>query len=104
MPALTLFPTGGDMPNCFHLTPKGGTEPEKLSVVDDKMRAFFSAPADPDKYYLGWFDWLGFGLAVGRSFDDMRKDSAGACEEYSPHLALLSWVEEHYTPSAWSER
>ena len=84
------------MPACFQLFPIGSDEPARFSVIDDAMRQHFGAPPDAERYYEGWYDIEGFGLALGRDWDDLR----GLFPERKP---IIDWLEKHYTADAWTE-
>jgi hypothetical protein len=85
------------MPNCFTLTPKGATEPEKLADIDNKLCAHFGVEPDPEHYYQMWVDIEGLALAMGRDWQWMR-------ENFDPErLPIINWLDEHYTPDAWAE-
>jgi hypothetical protein len=95
------------MPNCFSLTrksnPEAGAVP--LAQVDKEMCEHFNVPCNPVKYYQDWYNWLGYGFAMGRSFDDMR---AYIKEHDNPELMdhdleIVDWMEANFTPDAWAE-
>jgi len=97
------------MPVCFQLYPKGAQEPEKLQIVDDKMREAFEQPSDPDNWLGGWYDSIGFRLAMGKTFEEIRTRfeayiaEGNAVSYYTMALELLTWLEEHYTVDSWRE-
>lgn len=86
------------MPACFQLFPKGSDEPARFSAIDDEMRKHFDAEPDAKNYYRHWYDIEGFGLAIGRTFDEMRKaDTDGDRRD------IIDWLDERYTADAWTE-
>lgn len=79
------------MPNCFQLTPKGATEPATLAAVDEGICALFGVPVHPVKYIFGWYDSIGFALAMGwtweRIIDHIKAEMVKhPDEDYSPDL------------------
>ena len=83
------------MPNCFQLL-RNGT-PVNLVDVDKEMCKAFGAECDPDKWYRSWYNIIGFGLALGRTWDDLR--------EIDPEdVDVVDWLEANYTVKAWAER
>ena len=90
------------MPACFQLFAKGSDEPARFSVIDDAMRLHFGADPDPAHYYRFWYDIEGFGLAIGKTFADMRKADEGSPPEES-RRAIIDWLDEHYTSDCWTE-
>jgi len=58
------------MPNCFTLTRKSEPEkgPVKLNVIDEDICRFFGKPVHLKHWYMGWFDMIGFDLAMGQTF------------------------------------
>jgi len=96
------------MPNCFNLTRIGESEPTKLQTIDDMMRAHFGAPADPVKWYLGWYNSVGFALAVGKRFSEIKKIYRDyVAESHEPAdeqmVKVIEWLEENFESNAWAE-
>lgn len=89
------------MPNCFSLTRKGETEPTSLSAIDEELCALLGTPVHPTRYVEGWFDSIGFALACGRSweqiklFSDPREDNL---------RKIITHLETNYSVDAWAER
>jgi hypothetical protein len=102
------------MPICFQLYDKSKPEegPVSLSKVDEEMCEHFQVPCDPIKYLGGWFDCIGFRLALGKTFEEIREQidgylaadkqhQDGYVEFYENMLLMLSYLEERYTPNAF---
>lgn len=104
------------MPVCFQLydKTKPGEPPVVLTEIDRLMCEHFEHPCDPVKYLNGWYDCIGFRLALGRSFEQIREqfneyiveDTAKGnpnhqVEYYQNSLLILAWLEEHYTTSSY---
>jgi len=90
------------MPNCFRLTKKGETAASPLNQIDDEMCAHFGVVPDVKMYYHGWYDFIGFLIAVGKPLGsaELRK----SCEDLSPEMvAILDYLEANYTSDAWAE-
>ncbi len=106
------------MPVCFQLYPKAtpGSGPAILNKIDEEMCAHFEAPVDPVKYLNGWFDCIGFRLACGKSFDEIKVELQGYVDEekaanrpdavkfYEDMLLIHAWLDEHYTPNGFYSR
>lgn len=84
------------MPANFTLTSKAHPEdgPARLSKIDDDMREHFHAPPDDLNAYESWYSTIGFALAVGRTWDEIR-------ESFPEKLEIINWLDEHYTPNSW---
>ena len=87
------------MPNCFSLTKKGDSKPATLTSVDEAICALLGEPVHELNWCHQWFDSVGFGLAVGRTFADMR-DTFADCPDL---LKIIDFLEANYTPDAWAE-
>lgn len=90
------------MPNCFTLTRKSDLEsgPVAFAKIDDEMCGAFGITPDPKKYYCQWYDIVGFGLAVGKSFSDLRE----IWHDQPKYLQIVDWLDENFTSDAWCER
>lgn len=88
------------MPNCFRLLRGGVAVP--IVDVDAEMCRYFSADCDPNRWFRGWYDFVGFDLAMGKSFDEIR-----ASYREDPYLIYLievvDWVEANFTVDSWYE-
>ena len=98
------------MPNCFTLTRKGESKPANLQEIDDEMRQAFGEEPDADRWLWGWYDTIGYGLALGRDWAQLREQFAEDPDESERintsrrrRLAVIDWLDEHYTPNAWAE-
>ena len=71
------------MPVCFQLFRKDGSsrEPLVLQDVDEEICKHFEVPCDPVKWVCGWFDSIGFRLACGKSFAQIREEFGRYVEE-----------------------
>ena len=87
------------MPRCFALTKKGENKPTKLQTIDDEMREAFGAPPDPAQWFRDWYNIIGLGLAVGKSFAQMRK----LFEDDAELVECLTYLEERYESDCWRE-
>jgi len=82
----------------FQMFPLGSTDAESFQDIDDKMCAHFGVPPDPKWYYKGWYDTIGFALAMGKSWDWMR-------EHYSEGLhPVIEYLETRYRAENWYGR
>ncbi len=95
------------MANCFTLTRKGESKPASLQDIDDEMRQAFGEEPDEVRWLWGWYDAVGFGLALGRTWAQEREQYAEdpAEDERTNRfrrrmLAVIDWLDEHYIPNA----
>lgn len=86
------------MPNCFQLLRDGVAV--TLATIDEEMCRHFGAQCDPVRYYEAWYDAIGWELAMGRSFDQIRVTLA----EYPQLVEIATWLEQNFTSNAWHER
>jgi hypothetical protein len=85
------------MPSCFQLIRDGDAVP--LSQVDEEMCRHFDAECHPTCYFEGWHDAIGFFLATGRTFDQIRVIYAD-----DPTLVRIAdWLESNFTSRHWYE-
>lgn len=103
-----------EMPNCFQLFYlNGDKEPVAFQQVDNAICHNLELPWDEKRYVNGWFDFIGFKLAMGQTFqqiaDDLQKtiaeDAEGGivCEWTVTMLRINHYLMEHYTCNAWVE-
>jgi hypothetical protein len=98
------------MPACFSLRKKDVKELSRFADIDDEMCAAFGIPSDEKKYYMGWYDYIGFKLAVGQSFADIIRQLESDVAEYPEEqfskdmLAIALWLDKYYTSDAWYDR
>ena len=87
------------MSNCFQLRSKVSGESRKLTEIDEELCHHFGAPVHPTRWYEGWYDYIGFCLACGKSFEQIAeifKDDAAL-------VAITEYLAKHYTAEAWAE-
>jgi hypothetical protein len=118
------------MPLCFDLIRNGETQPTSLNKLDEEFCQLLGEPVDKVKYVCGWFDYIGFKLTSGRSYDEIEKSIAEdkqrryddfevdfqsgrtrdqhlieATEWYYGGLQkILNYMREHFTPNSWYGR
>ena len=63
------------MPQCYTLTRKGQTEPESRAKIDDEMCKHFGVTPDPKFWYMDWDNIVGFSLACGKTWDQIRENA-----------------------------
>lgn len=86
------------MPSCFQLLRDGVAVP--LVQIDEEMCRHFEAPCHPTRYYESWYDAIGYELAMGRSFEQIRVTLA----EYPQLVEIANWLDHQFTVSSWHER
>lgn len=99
------------MPNCFSLTrlSSPGNGPVPLVQIDEEMCKHFNVKPDPVKYYAYWYDYVGFPLAMGKTFADIREQFKKDAKEQGPQeaaywerlIAIVDWLDANFTVDAW---
>lgn len=99
------------MPNCFQLFPK--SDPKNavvLAKLDDEICVHFGVTPHPTQYYCAWFDIIGFDLAAGKSFDELKKRYHEYVAEkehpedkafWQRQIEIADYIDANYTPNAW---
>ena len=85
------------MPNYFQLIDKTTEKPAKFVDIDEKLCAHMGVEPHPKNYLYGWYDSIGLGLAMGKTWDEMRT----WWDDNSPMQKVINYLEERYTPDAW---
>ena len=91
------------MPVCFQLTKKGETEPSTLVKVDEAICTHFGWPIHPQDYVYGWYDSIGFMLATGKSWDQIRVELRDGWGFQDERQAIVDFLEANYTTGIWWE-
>ncbi len=100
------------MPNCFQLVRKAKPEegPVRLVLIDEELCNHFKVDCDPVKWFHGWYDFIGYGLAAGKSFAEIRtictdlvsnKDDADGKMHWQRMVEIADYLNEHFTSDAW---
>jgi hypothetical protein len=102
------------MPACFQLIDRQTGQPAIFQQIDDKMRESFGAPPNDKEYMNGWYDSIGFRLALGKTWNDIRDEfeleyrsdvNSGRERSIYPRLiSITNWLEDHYESSSWYQR
>jgi hypothetical protein len=101
------------MPACFQLYPKGSDQPAKFQEIDAELCHVFNTDCHPDYYLCGWYNYIGFSLAIGKTFEEIRqtidegilsnntstKEHAWWCDIRD----ILDYLDANYTSNAWTE-
>ncbi len=103
------------MPNCFQLTRKAALRDGAvaLQAIDSELCAAFNEPCDPKEWFHGWYNYIGFLIAMGKTFEWVKAECnkiAGEQPSNDSHLAywrrmydIADWLDEHFTADAWAE-
>lgn len=93
------------MPNCFQLTRKSDVEsgPVVLAKIDEEMCLHFNVPCDPKHWCYQWYDIIGLRLAMGESFEEMRKDFSDCVIQWKDKPLVVKEYEELIKISIWLE-
>ena len=86
------------MPNYFKLIDKTTEKPAKFVDIDEKLCVHMGVEPHPKNYLYGWYDFIGLGLAMGKTFDELR----GFVHKDEQHIhKVIDYLDEHYVPDAW---
>ena len=101
----------------FTLTRKSAPEagPVALNAVDAEICALMGQPVHERRYCLGWFDAIGYWLACGQSWIQVREhhaegrrypseDEAGRDAYYDGLAKILDWLEAEFMVDCWGGR
>lgn len=103
------------MPSCFSLTKKGEDKPTPLSKIDEELCVHFNHAVHPVTYLWGWYDAIGFNLAIGKSFPEVRehfqkmlltdeiKNDEQSILLVERWISMVGYLEDHYTSDSWKE-
>lgn len=95
------------MPACFTLTKIGENFPTSLIAVDNAICEHLGVTPSPKYYYHGWYDSIGFRLAIGKTFAEIRNDFRNGMSKpegehyYGLMLKILEYLIANYEPNAW---
>ena len=105
----------------FNLTRKSAPDagPVNLHDLDVEICALIGEPVHPTRYCIGWFDSIGYWLAVGKTWDEIRElhvegraytrgTDMTDPEAVAAHHAVYdelekvrAWLEENFIPEHW---
>lgn len=101
---------------CFQLFRKStGEGPLPLTLVDEEICKEFKAIPHPVRYFKGWFDCVGFGLACGKTYQQIRSQqedylrldlAAGRTDWWMldvANLSIIRFMEANYMSNSWSQ-
>jgi hypothetical protein len=86
------------MPNCFQLLRDGIAI--SLNEIDEELCRYFKEPCHKTRYYEAWYDTIGYGLAAGQSFDQIRTTYA----DFPRLVEIAHWIETNFAVRHWHER
>lgn len=90
---------------CFSLTKRGKTEPVSLNQLDEDVCKMLNKPCDPDKFCRGWYDIIGFRLALGKEWSEIVELFLPVEDAYDlDMLAICAYLQANYTSNCWSSR
>jgi len=89
------------MPNCFTLTRKSDTAagPVKLTLIDEELCAHLGVEVDNTHWVHGWYNSIGFSLAMGKSFDECRE----IFKKYIELQIIIDYLDANFTTDSWAE-
>lgn len=77
---------------------------ETFVSIDSKICQHFGTVEDPVHFYREWYQMICFPLALGDTYDVIRKRWDGYGDVDPIDYQILSWLEERYEPNAWHAR
>ena len=90
------------MPNCFQLLRDGVAVP--LATIDEEMCLHFGVECHRSRYFNSWFDIIGYDLAKGLTFNEIKTSLASASyDNLSTLVQIAEWLEARFTANAWAE-
>ncbi len=90
------------MPNCFQLL--RDNVPVTLNAIDEELCRHFGADCHPKRYYKDWHDIIGYGLAKGHTFDEIKNSlTASGYDDALTLVQIAEWLESHFTVRSWVE-
>ena len=104
------------MPNYFQLLRKTDGAAEVLQTVDKLLCEHFQVEVHAKYWFHDWYDFVGFKLACGESFEEIRQDTHDAttkaltvqgvdaveeCAWRDRMLEVVDFLAERYKSSAW---
>lgn len=87
------------MPNYFRLISKETKRTVSLLKIDEELCELLNVPCDPMEYVHRWYDTIGFGLAMGKTFEQLKDIYKGLPNT----IKIIEYLEAHYTSDAWAE-
>lgn len=103
------------MPACFSLTRRSAIDkgPVNLQQIDAEICEHFQVPCDAEHWCNNWYNYIGFMLAIGKSWKWLYDDMLGEClsqpyaspgfKHWSFMLDILCFLEKEFTSDAWRE-
>ena len=97
------------MPNCIQLISRETNEATKFSTIDDRLCQWLGVEPDKERYHAAWYDIIGFRLALGQSFAQIKEyftkemQTSKYSDEYAHLWRIADWLETNYTCNAWAE-
>ena len=93
------------MPNAFQLIRKSTGQAEKFAVIDDELRQYLGVPPNEKSYYRGWYDSIGYAIAIGKSWDEIRATIVGTPDDPGDEesIKLVDWLIANFDTRAWYE-
>ena len=87
------------MPNYFKLHRDGSLV--HLIQVDEEMSRHFGEEPHPTKWFAGWYNSIGFYLAMGRSWDEIRAIYAEDAVDGPLAIEIINWLDANFQVNSW---
>ena len=79
----------------FELKRDGNAVP--FTKIDDEMCEALGVPCDPINYYKNWYDTIGFSIACGKSWDELR-------EFWPEKVEIVNFLEANFEKICYGGR
>ena len=103
------------MPACFQLYRKAdmAAGPVVLQKVDEELCEYFKVPCDEKRWMCDWYNTIGFRLAIGKDFEQIREEFRGYVLEdvkaglvnraqfYRDSLKVLEALDSSFTANSF---
>ena len=74
-----------------------------LIQIDEEMCRRFDQPCHSRWWFMSWYDIIGFELARGRSFDEVRRYLAESYADTPLIVEIANWLEANFSVRHWVE-
>lgn len=78
----------------LRLLEKGTTTVADWFDVDARFAKFIGVEVDPEQWAGNWYNTLGFALACGRTWDELR-------DIFAERAEWVDWFEENFDVHTW---
>lgn len=88
------------MASYIRFFPNGSDKAISLNELDEQICEAVGDEVHPKRWCRGWFDYIGWLLSCGRSYDYVRKQIEA--DEATSLIPVLDFLEANFRPDSWS--